>query len=368
MAPKFGFTSFKSLSDYDDTTAPTQGQSVVWDNVAQTYKPTNPSYLDLVNKPFIDAREYGVVGDGTDQGANIAAAIAALPSTGLGQWGTIIFPLGSILVNTKVSIPAGASITFMSYGGRLVNDDISYGAPGTTFYTTTNSLTMFEQDASAGSTNFHGCTFRNINFSATYGTTATGVTAVSLLNVDRYRFYDCSFQDCAIGINVDSTAATAGHDSAWHKFDACTFYHCTTGLNFVHTYGAHITSCDFLVPSGGVGAYVKNIGTSVTSNNVHFTGCKVDGGIGIKIQGSQCSISQTNFESCTSGVIFDAEGNTSYNASTRNTLMACGFDSCTTGITTATGADYNSLVYCNFAGNTTNISDNGTGTFTAGNT
>jgi len=103
--------------------------------------------VDSKLKDVVSVKDFGAVGDGTNQTAAIQAAVNAAGASGR----TLFFPPGNYLVASSISIASHVSIVGASNGGTAA-----------TFINCESAVTMFDVTAGAGaSTSFENIYFRH---------------------------------------------------------------------------------------------------------------------------------------------------------------------------------------------------------------
>jgi hypothetical protein len=150
---------------------------------AGSTKKTTVVGIHALGVNWINVKAYGATGDGaTDDRAAIQAAIDAVPATG----GTVYFPVGKYVVGSPgLDITTRQGLTFLGDYATSFNES---GTLGAQLYAGANSITLVN---GVNSSLVHqGHQFRSINF---YSNNKTGVTLVSLKDVNHWIFDNCNF-------------------------------------------------------------------------------------------------------------------------------------------------------------------------------
>lgn len=157
--------------------------------------------LNSLNGIIVSVKAYGAVGDGiTNDVSSINTAIAAVVALG---GGNLVFPPGTYLINTALTVTDKVSFT-------------GAGAGSTTIVQQTAALSVL---TIAGSTEPNIITGLTLRHSSAAG---AGVSEVAVPNATKVRFRDCIFGSTSRFTQYGITLATAGTATEC-AVDACTF-------------------------------------------------------------------------------------------------------------------------------------------------
>jgi hypothetical protein len=335
------------------------------DNTIQTADITDKRVL--IDEPaYENVKWYGAKGDdSTNDQAAIQAALDASTndSDSWARTRTVFFPRGIYRISTGLTLQQGHRLE----GAGKPSTDSRYGS---WIAAAASSITMMT--VPSGTLRQQGCEIQSLGF--TCRDTVTGVTAISISDMNRFRIDNCAFSapdDTGRMVVGIFGRITPGGDFNWNNITRCEFNKITIGIDLESITGCSIWGCHFVLPpvtnSKGI---LSRASSTTTTLNVRISDCEfvvASDSIGVHLQGAYGIIVGSHFEGDTvstnhTGIYIEKVAGSLADSGRRNEIIGNSVEKFAKGVEISTGVTQTSILGIDYVSNTTNFIDNGVAT------